>query len=553
MNDTATSTLAAARTAFRQHRWDQAYAHFTTARTQVELAPDDLAALANAAWWLGHTDECLSLSEEVYRRYLHGARIPSAATLALTIGALCQLRGEHTVGSGWISRARRLLQDEPESPAHALLANLEVEQANTTGDYRRAWECARQVLAIGERFGDPDTTTLGLVGQGLALIRLGDVTSGTAILDEAMLTVLAGELTPDWTGNIYCQVMQVCHDLADLQRAQEWTAAAERWCAGFPTAVMFTGICRVHRVQLRQVRGDWPGAEQEAVRVCRDLAGMNVHAVAEAHYQLGDIRRMRDDLPGAEAAYTHAHELGRDPQPGLALLRLAQGRADTAAASIDAALCAEPDDRLTRSRLRAAQVEIALVVGDPDSAQAAADELEDIAARYHSPGLEATAAQARGSALLAQERPAEALPALREATRRWRALDAPYLAARVRLLAAQAYRALGDDDATALELDAAAGVFDALGASAASRQVAALRDGSSLPAGLTGREAEVLSLVAAGHSNRHIAESLVISDKTVARHLSNIYGKIGASSRTEAAGFAFTHRLHERRRQPAPE
>jgi DNA-binding NarL/FixJ family response regulator len=530
-----------ARQAYRQRCWDEAYAHFTALREQVDLDADDLAMLADAAWWLGRTNECLALFEEAYRLHLHGAQMPRAARLALDIGFLCFLRGDHTVGSGWLSRARRLLVDEPQGPVHGMLASLEIDEAVAAGDYERALARAREVRALGERFADADTTALGLVGEGIALIKAGQVREGTAVLDEAMLPVLAGQVSPGWTGNIYCQIMQVCHELADLRRAREWTDATERWCAGFPSAVMFAGVCRVHRVQLLQVQGQWPRAEQEALRVCEDLATMNLLAVGEAYYQVGEVRRMRDDLAGAEQAYTRAHEVGRDPQPGLALLRLAQDRGDAAAASIGAALAAETTDRLARARLLSARAEIALATGDAEAATTAADELSEIAGTYRSPGLEAAAATARGAALLAGQRPAEALQVLREGCRRWRELDAPYLAARVRLLVARACHALGDLDAAGLELDAAAGVFDALGARGDARAVARLRGGPALPAGLTAREAQVLALVADGRSNRDVAATLVISDKTVARHLSNIFVKIGVSSRTEAAAYAFAH------------
>jgi DNA-binding NarL/FixJ family response regulator len=547
MRDVRSGQLESARAAYQQRDWSQAYALFTAERAHGTLQADDLATLADAAWWLGRTDECLGLFEEAYRGHLHGARMPQAARLALDIGFLCYLRGDVTVGSGWLSRARRLLADEPECPTHGLLGSLEIDEALAAGDHDSAVARARQVRAIGERFADPDTTALGLVGEGIARVKQGHVREGLAILDEAMLPVKAGEVSPGWAGNIYCRIMELCHEIADLRRARQWTDATERWCAGFPSAVMFAGICRVHRAQLLQVRGDWPRAEQEALWVCRDLATMNLSAVAEAQYQLAELRRMRDDLPGAEQAYRRAHELGRDPQPGLALLRLAQQRADAAAASIAAALTSQTGDRLARARLRAAQAEIALSAGDPETAAAAADELDEVAHTYRSPGLEASAAQARGTALLVQGRPAEALPALREACRRWRELDATHLAARVRTLVARACLELDDADAAAMELDAATEVFEALGASADLRAVDRLRGPAPLPNGLTAREAEVLALAADGRSNREIASTLVISDKTVARHLSNIFTKIGASSRTEAAAFAFEHHLHRSR------
>ena len=295
--------------------------------------------------------------------------------------------------------------------------------------------------------------------------------------------------------------MAAFHELADVRRAAEWTEATGRWLAGLPAAVLFTGICRVHRSQVLQLKGAWAQAEREATLVCQDLAELHVAAVAEGHYQLGELRRLRGELAGAEDAYRQAHRLGRDPQPGLALLRLAQGRAATASASIRAALAAVSADRLARARLCAAQVEIALAAGEPEVAGRACEELQQTASTYGSSGLEAAALQARGAVLGAGGRPEAALPTLRAACRRWQELDAPYEAARVRLLLAAAYRALGDGDAAMRELDEAEAVFGRLGAGPdAARAAAALHGRPALPAGLTGREAEVLALVAAGRT-----------------------------------------------------
>jgi DNA-binding CsgD family transcriptional regulator len=309
---------------------------------------------------------------------------------------------------------------------------------------------------------------------------------------------------------------------------------------------MFAGICRVHRAQLMQVDGRWSEAEHEATLVSTELARLNVAAVAEGHYQVGEIRRLRGDAAGAEEAYKRAHQFGRSPQPGLALVWLAQGRPEAAAAAIRTALAEQVPGRLERARLCAAYVEACLAVGDVDAADAAAVELGEIAARYVSPGFAAAAAQASGMVQLARGQAGGALPALRRACRSWLDLDAPYETARVRMLLAQAYLALGDADAATLELDAATAALAALGAAVDIRRADQLRGTPGLPAGLTAREAEVLARVAAGGSNRDIATALFISEKTVARHLSNIFDKLGVSSRTEAAAFAFTHGLTAR-------
>jgi DNA-binding NarL/FixJ family response regulator len=517
----AAGALDAARDAYRRHDWAGARDGFGAARAAGELAAADLDALADAAWWLGDFDQASAVLEEAYRRHLDAG----------------------VVGSGWVGRAQRLLRDQPEHTEHGYLLYLELEGALGGGEADAVVATAGRVREIGRRHADPNLVAGGDLFEGRALVKQGRMAEGMALLDEAMLAVLSGELDPGWAGNIYCHLMAAFHELADVRRAAEWTEATSRWVAGLPPAVLFTGICRVHRSQVLERRGDWAEAEREAALVCRDLADLHVAGAAEGHYQLGEIRRLRGDLAGAEAAYRHAHELGRDPQPGLALLRLAQGRTATASASIRAALTAVTHDRLGRARLCAAQVEIALADGDAETAGRACDELTRTASTYGSSGLEAAALQARGAVLLAGGRADAALPTLRAACRRWKELDAPYDAARVRLLLAGAYQALGDADAATRELDAAEVVYVRLGATLDAGGIAARRGRGALPGGLTGREAEVLALVAAGRSNREIAASLVLSPKTVARHLSNIFAKLGVSSRTQAAAYAFEHGL----------
>jgi DNA-binding NarL/FixJ family response regulator len=535
--------LEAAREAYRRHDWAGARERFTAARAAGELAAADLDALADAAWWLGEVEEASAVLEAAYRRHLDDGQTGRAAMAAIGIGVFHLLRGDGVVGSGWLGRARRLVEAEPEGVAHGYLLYLELEGALDGDDPAAVVEAARRVREIGRGHADLNLTAAGDLFEGRVLVKQGRMAEGMALLDEAMLAVLSGELAPEYAGNIYCHLMAAFAELADVRRAAEWTEATGRWLATLPAAVLFTGVCRVHRSQVLQRKGAWAQAEREATLVCQDLAGLHVAGAAEGHYQLGELRRLRGDLDGAEAAYLQAHALGRDPQPGLALLRLAQGRAATAAASLRAALAAVTADRLARAWLCAAQVEVALAAGDPETAGRASEELGRTASTYGSSGLEAAALQARGAVLLAGGRPEAALPTLRAACRRWQELDAPYDAARVRLLLSRAYQALGDTDTAGRELDAAGTVFERLGATPDLDQVAALRGRPALPGGLTGREAEVLALVAAGRTNREIAELLVLSPKTVARHLSNIFVKLAVTSRTQAAAYAFEHGL----------
>ena len=544
----STRLLEDARQAYGRQDWIAARDGFRAAAEHCRLSVDDLAAMADSAWWLGYNDEALVGFEEVFGRYVSEGSLPSAAKLALDIGLLWMLKGEVALGSGWVSRGRRLLRDLPDCVEQGYGLAVTLEEAIMASRFGDAVATAKEIQAFGARFEDSTLHTVGLVGEGIALIRSGGVKEGMAVLDEAMLPVAAGRVTPEWVGNIYCQLMGICHDLADLRRARYWTDATERWVNRLTSAVMFLGVCRMYRVQLLVVAGDWSRAEGEAWQVCHDLAEMNVIAVAESHYQIGEIRRLRGDLAGAEGAYAKAHQFGRDPQPGLALLRLAEGRVDAAASSIRSSLASDSLDPFARARLRSAQVEIALADGDIDSAMEAAQELELIASTYSSPGFEAWAREASGAVLAAGDDHADALRQLRAAVRRWSELEAPYHTARARVLAAQAYSALGDHEAADRELDSAAAAFDRLGAVGDFERVRSVRSNRFFPGSLTSREVDVLSCVAAGQSNREVAATLFIAEKTVARHLSNIFSKLDVSSRTEAAAFAYTHGLVSRRR-----
>jgi ATP/maltotriose-dependent transcriptional regulator MalT len=535
--------LTAAREAYRRCDWHGARDGFTAAAAAGGLSADDAFALSYAAWWLGRVDESLAAGEQAYRLYLEGERPARAAMAAIHIAIDLLLRGDDVIGSGWIRRAGRLLRDQPDSVEHGYLRYLlEVEAALGGPDLDPVIASAETVRELGRVHDDPNLVALGILGQGRALVKQARTVEGLALLDEAMVAVLTEELRPEWAGNIYCHLMSACHELGDIRRAVAWTEATTRWLETLPEAVLFTGICRVHRSQVLQASGGWEQAEHEAQRVCQDLEHMHVASAGEAHYQRGELRRLQGDLTGADQAYECARERGREPQPGLALLQLARGRLGAASAAIRTALACELDP-LARARLCAAQVEIALAEGDHDLAEVACTEVEATAAAFGSSGLTATAEAVRGAVLTAGRQPEQALASLRSACRRWRRLGCPYEAAKVGVSLAKACVQLGDLDGAARELDAAAQVFDRLGAVVDADQVAALRGRTRTADGLTARELEVLTEVAAGKTNREIATSLVISEKTVARHLSNIFLKLECSSRTAAAAYAFEHGL----------
>lgn len=538
-----TELVRVGRAAFGQRDWTGAREAFRQAAAIEALAADDVFALADCAWWLGKIDEALEAYEQAHRLYLEDG-IPSRAAMAsLLLGAHAMERGDHAVGSGWMGRARRLLRDAPEGAEHGYPLYWELFDAMGRGDLEQALALAGRMQDLGQRFADTNLVAVGVMGEGRALVKQGEVSRGMALLDEAMVTALSDELHPLWTGVIYCHLMDVCHELVDVQRAGEWTEATASWCDTVGEAVVYRGICRVHRAQVFQRQGAWEDAEQAAIRASDDLEGVHVGTAAEAHYELGELHRLRGDLLAAEHSFRRAHELGREPQPGLALLQASRHRTDAACTSLRSALAERADDRLGRVRLCAALVEVALAAGEVETARAASAELRATARAYDSAGLDALAQQAQGAVLLAEGQAEDALRPLRTACRLWREEDAPYDAARTRLLLTQAYQALDDEDAAALELDAAQVAFELLGAGPDARRADQLRDRPKPPGGLSQRELEVLRLVATGKTNQQVAADLYISDKTVARHLANIYTKLGLSTRAAATAYAFEHGL----------
>jgi DNA-binding CsgD family transcriptional regulator len=538
--ETPGDALERGRESYAKLAWGTAYEALRSADERQALAAADLELLAVSTYMLGQEDEWLRLMERACRQRADDGEPRRAALLAFWIGMNLFLRGQMGPGTGWLGRAQRLLEGEGECVERGYLLMPVAFQHEAEGDYDGAAATAAAAAEIASQFGDPDLFSLAAFGQGDILVRHGRVREGLVLLDEAMVGATTGELSPIATGIVYCGVIMACEEVYDVRRAREWTDALKRWWEQQPDLLAFTGRCLVHRAQLLRLQGAWPDVLEETGRANRRFEkSMNRDAAARASYLQGEVHRLRGDFAAAEAAYRKASELGVEPQPGWSLLRLAQGKADAAAASIRRAV-GETGDRLRLAGLLPAHVDVMLAVDDLDEARRASAELEEIAQECESALLRAAAAHARGAVELAAGDAAAALSGLRHAAQSWQELEAPYEAAQTRVLVARACRALGDEEAARLELDSAAASFEALGAAP---DLAALRGTGASTHGLTARELEVLRLIAAGKSNREIAEALVISEHTVARHVQNIFAKLRVTSRTAAGAFAFEHDL----------
>jgi DNA-binding CsgD family transcriptional regulator len=534
------------RTAFAGQAWSDALARLSEADRASPLEPEDLERLATAAYLTGRDEESAEAWARAHHELLARDEPERAARCAIWLAFGLLIRGEAARGGGWMARARRVLAGSPaELAERGFLLWSEAFSAIMTGDSAAALAGFERAAGVGERCRDPDLTALARVGAGRALIRLGESGPGVALLDEVMVAVETGELSPIVVGDLYCTVIEGCQEVFDLRRAGEWTAVLATWCASQPDLVPYRGQCLLHRAELLALRGAWPDALEETRRAsARFLEPTGHPAAGAAAYQQGELHRLRGEPAEAEEAYRQASRWGREPQPGLALLRLDQGQVAAAAAALRRALD-EATERPARARLLPAQVEIALAGGDLPAARAAADELAGVAGDLDAPLLRATAAAAEGAVLLGEGDARAALAALRGAWAAWQELEAPYEAARVRERIGLACRAIGDQDSAAMELDAARWAYQRLGAEP---DLARLEEPSGrAPAGAAGgrtaRAAAVRRLVATGRTNRAIAAELVLSERTVDRHVSNILTKLGVPSRAAATAWAYEQRL----------
>lgn len=537
--------LALGRTAYLRGAWGEARRQLSAAGALHPLTAADLDRLGVAAFLTGEEATAAQSWASASQTWAGQGAPGHAARSAFWLGVTLLQRGEHARGGGWLARARRLAGAAGDCVECGYLRIPAGLEALERGDGDSAEAVFADVVRTAERFGDPDLRALGNLGRGQALILAGQPGTGTDLLDEAMVAVTAAEVSAIPSGIIYCAVILTCRKLFDLERAGEWTAALSRWCAEQPDLKAYRGQCLVHRSEIMQSRGEWSQAMTEVRRACERLADPpGDPALGMAYYQLGELQRLRGDFGEAERSYRRASAEGHSVQPGLALLRLAQGRTQHALAAIRTAV-EEARGTADRARVLLADVEIALAAGEVSSARSAAAELADIAEAFDMPYLRVVVGYARGSVSLCEGDPAAACAELRRTWPAWQRLDLPYEAACVRLRMAQAYRQLADHDSAELELDAARRVFERVGAAPALQRVRELarRAPERAPGSLTRRELEVLRLVATGATNAEIARSLVLSEKTVARHLANIFGKLEVSSRAAATAYAYRHGL----------
>jgi DNA-binding CsgD family transcriptional regulator len=537
------ATLRRGRKSFEQRAWAESYRLLHAADRDAPLDAEDLERLAIAAYLVGRDDDCEAFTARAHQTFLDNGDREGAARAAFWLGFALMGRGAIAPASGWFARSGRLLDEgQLDCVVRGYLLIPVAIKCIVQGDPSAAHATFSQAADIARRFADRDLASVACHGRGRALIRLGRIAEGAALLDEAMASVIAGDVTPLVAGDVYCSVLEGCQETFDLRRAYEWTASLAQWCATQPDLVRYRGECLQYRAEVLQLRGQWNDAARDALGACELL--MSRPMAGAAFYRCGEIHRLRGEFTKAEEAYTRAHERGRKPQPGLSLLRLAQGQIDAAAASIRSVLL-DTQALISRARMLPAAVEILLAADDVAAARAASSELSEIALAFDAPLLAAASAHATGALLLAEGDIEGAATSLRRACETWRELEMPYEEAQTCLLLAAVCEKRGDQDGRRLEIETARRLFKQLAAAHCLTRIAEQSESASHQriGSLSERETQVLRLLAAGKTNRAIADELFISEKTVARHVSNIFDKLGVSSRTGATAWAFQHNL----------
>lgn len=541
----ATGALARGRDAFQREAWSEACALLAQADRETALEPEDLDSLATAAFLVGDDVTSTDARARAHQGFLERGETIRAARSAFWLAFMMIDRPAlQAQGTGWLARARRLVEESAMDCAEqGFLLCAQAYLSVRANDVRAAGALFGQAAEIGARFKDRDVLALARHGQGRALLFQNKTSDGFAMLDEVMVSVTCGEVNPLIAGVVYCSVLSACHDVFDLRRAKEWTTALAAWCESHPDMLPFRGECLVHRAEMLQLYGAWDEALAEAEHACVRLNARD-QTRDLGTYQLAELYRLRGDFQKADELYRRASQAGRSPHPGLALLRLAQGQIEAADVAIRHALQEKRAPAVRAQVLRAA-IDIMLTAKDLAAARNAADELARTAHQLDAPFLRAASVAASGAVTLAEGNAAASIALLRDACAIWRELEAPYEIARIRELTGLAYRQLGDEEGARLELEAAAEGFDRLGAAPDAARVAALTPAAPAMAQgpLTGREVEVLRLIASGKTNRAIATELAISEKTVARHVSNILTKLDLPSRSAATAYAYSHHL----------
>jgi len=535
----SSDALIEGREAFRQRRWRKARDRLAEAEAAAPLEPPDYELLATADFLISPDSAGLDAWERAHHVHLARGDVPRAVRAAFWLGMNLMNRGEQARAGGWLARAQRLLDESGiDSVERGYMLLPAALRASRDGDAEAQLAIHGQVVEIGRRFGDQDLVTFARMGQGRGLLSSGDIPAGRAVMDEVMVAITSGDVSPLVVGIVYCSVIMGLRQVYDMGRAREWTAALERWCESQPELQMYRGECLIYKAEMRQHTGDWEKALEEMVDARTRLVGPPPHPSAgTAAYHEGELHRLAGRFAEAEEAYVRSGELGRNPQPGLALLRLAQGRVQVAEAAVRRA-AAETVGMSARAELLPGYVEVLLAAGDVDGAEAGITELATIADATGSDYLEAAAREATGAIHLARDEPDQALKALRQAADAWQRLDAVYQLARTRVLAGRACHQLGDEEGARLEVAAARKEFIRLGANhdlAILDDAAARHEDVSHP--LSKREFEVAELVAAGLSNKAIATQLFLSERTAESHVKHICDKLGFNSRAQVAAW----------------
>jgi DNA-binding CsgD family transcriptional regulator len=544
------SAVARGRKAFDDGRWKAALESLIAADQASPLEAGDLERLGNAAYLAGQDAQAASAWTRGYDALVSGGDYPRAARLGFWLSFALLFGGNPAQSRGWLNKTQRML-DDAETPCaeRGLLLVLDGLFKLFGGAAADAAAQFERATALAQEHADSEVLAVSILSHGQALVQMQRVEEGIALLDEAMVAVTSGAVTPIMAGVIYCAVILTCESVHDLHRAHEWTVALDQWCGKQSELIAFRGQCLVHRAELLQFKGDWTGAREEARRAREFLPERSGTLAARAMYRQAELYRLTGDYEQAEKHYQLAGAKGFEPQPGLSMLRLAQGDVESATAAVrrvvgEAGTEHRPSGGPQRVKVLGAYVAIMLASDDLSAACAAAEELEAIALDTNAPVLKATAAQARGTVSLAGGEPEQALASLREAWMIWQQLDAPFESASVRVLIGRACVEVGDAEAGKMHFAAAAAVLERLGASpdAVGLRYDKPRRGDAVDS-LSARERQVLTVVAMGKTNRQIAAELGISEHTVARHMSNIFNKLGVTTRTAASAFAFDRDL----------